>query len=323
MHTCEPPIDALEEWLTQYSSVNGRYGHLLLEQTGESDQDLVEALHPYLESAHLDARNHFHEEIGIDLHPDADDEGAHALYPGCLPLRARRGLFGELMAGLVTESYSFVGDHEWIVPVFLFRYHEDVEAYMFDLARDPQRARQLLGRFGSDFIALSLDDDGSVARFIAGEAKWRKTLTQSVVDELLLGRKVDDPEHPGERIHSGKGIWYQANRDTPVPRGIRQLQRLLELLDPDGYSAAILSIDKAIALNNPESLPRTDLILFVGNDPARRQKATAQIEWEETPPEYTAGNDLQVVEIYLTNGEELIDALYDSLWAEEEDDAPA
>ena len=323
MHICEPPIDALEEWLTEYPSVNGRYGHLLLEQTGESNQDLIAALRPYLESAHLDARHHFHEEIGIDLHPDADDQGAHAQFPGCLPTTARRGIFGELMAGLVTESYPFVGDHEWIVPVFLFRYHEDVRAYMFALARDPERARQVWGRFGNDFIGIALDDDGSVARIIAGEAKWRKTLTKSVVDRLLLGDLIDDPDNPDQRIHSGKGVWYEVNRDIPVPQGVRQLQRLLEEYDADGYSAAILSMDRALTMRDADPIPRTDLILIAGNSAARREEATALIPWKKAPAEYAAGNDLQVVEVYLTNGEALIDTLYDSLWAGEAADAPA
>lgn len=323
MHTCAPPIEALEQWLTSYPSVDGRYGHLLLEQTGESDGELVEALRPYLESAHLDARNNFHEEIGIDLHPDAADEGAHAKYPACLPVKARRGLFGELIAGLVTESYPFVGDHEWIVPIFLFRYHEDVKAYMFALARDPERAREVWGRFGNDFIGIALDDAGAVARIIAGEAKWRKTLTRSVVEELLFGHLIDDPDNPGERIRSGKGVWYEVNRDLPVPQGVRQLQRLLEEYDPEGYAAAILSMDRALSMTGAELIPRTDLILVVGNAPTTREEATTLIPWQEQPEEYTAGNDLQVVEAYLINGEALIDSLYDSLWAEGVADATA
>jgi hypothetical protein len=323
MHTCDPPIDVLKEWLTDYPTVNGRYGHLLLEQTGESDQVLVDALRPYVESAHLDARNYFHQEIGIDLHPDAEDEGAHAQYPACLPTKTRRGLFGELMAGLVTESYPFVGGHEWVVPVFLFRYHEDVKAYIFALARDPQRVRQVWGRFGSDFIGISLDGDGAVARIIVGEAKWRNTLTKSVVDRLLLGDLIDDPDNPGQRIHSGKGIWYEVNRDIPVPQGVRQLQRILEEYEADDYAAAILSIDRLLTLRDANPIPRTDLILIVGNAGARREECTTLIPWENAPPEYTAGNDLQIVEVYLTDGETLINELYDSLWTGEVPDASA
>jgi hypothetical protein len=31
MHTCEPPIEVIEEWLTPNGTIRGRYGHLLLE----------------------------------------------------------------------------------------------------------------------------------------------------------------------------------------------------------------------------------------------------------------------------------------------------
>lgn len=143
MHTCLPPIDALGDWLEAYPSTNGSYGHILLEQKAKCNVNLIKSLRPYFESAHLDAREHFHREIGIDLHPDAGDDGAHAQYPGCLPLTARRGLFGEVLAGLVTEGYrpEFIGGYEWKVPVFLFRYHADVEKCLFDLARDPERER--------------------------------------------------------------------------------------------------------------------------------------------------------------------------------------
>lgn len=282
---------------------------------------LIESLRPYFESAHLDAREHFHREIGIDLHPDAEEEGAHAQYPGCLPAVARQGLFGEVIAGIVTESYDFVGKYKWCIPVFLFRYHADVERYLFDLARDPDRVRQIFGRFGSDFLGLSLGEDGSVARFIAGEAKWRQKLTKSVVAELLLGKLVDDPDGSGERVRSGKGIWYEINRDTPVPHGVRQLQRLLQERDPEGYSAAVFSMDRALLVRDAVPIPRTDLVLIAGNDTPGREEGCSLIPWEETPPEYTAGRDLQVVEVLLNDGEELIDAIYDRLWKEEDGDA--
>jgi hypothetical protein len=51
-------------------------------------------------------------------------------------MKARRGLFGEVMAGLFVEAYQVVGAHRWTIPIYLFRYHAEVEAYIFDLARD-------------------------------------------------------------------------------------------------------------------------------------------------------------------------------------------
>ncbi|MBN9561775.1 MAG: aminotransferase [Alphaproteobacteria bacterium] len=319
MHTCEPPTDAIDEWLSSNGTVRGSYGHLLLEQKAATDDDLIEAMRPYFESAHLDAREYFHRQIGIDLHPDADAPGAHACYPSCLPSTARRGLFGEVMAGMVTEAFQakFVGDHQWCVPIFLFRQHADVEAYLWDLARNPDRVRQIFGRFGSDFLGLSLNEAGEVVRFIAGEAKWRQRLTDSAVDSLMLGPWEED-EETGERARSGRGVWFEVNRDTPLPHGLRQLQRLLELRDPDGHQAAILSIDRAVLLEDAPPLPRTNLILIAGNGARDRKALDVLIGWEEAPEEYTAPHDLQVVELILTDGERLIDGLYSSLWQEAE-----
>ena len=75
---------------------------------------------------------HFHEQIGISLHSDADGDSVAVCYPTVFrPMHI--GLFGEVMAGLVTKAYQgdFVGGHGWKVPIFLFRQHDDVEHYLW------------------------------------------------------------------------------------------------------------------------------------------------------------------------------------------------
>jgi hypothetical protein len=314
MHTCEPPTEALNEWLTVYPSVKGTYGHLLLEQATETNQNLISVLRPYFESAHLDAREHFHREIAIDLHPDAGAPGEQTCYPNCLPSKAHKGLFGEVMAGMLTEAFktSFVGNHEWKIPIFLFRMHADVEAYLWTLVRDETREREIFGRFGSDFIGLSLNDQGEVNRIIIGEAKWRSQLTQSVIDTLMLG-KWHTNKDTGER-HRARGIWFEINRDTGVPHGLRQLQRLLQHTNMEGYQAAVVSIDRIVAQKDAPILPRTNLVLISGNDTPNREAANSLIPWETIPSDYLAPHDLQVVELILQDGETLINEIYSSLW---------
>lgn len=220
------------------------------------------------------------------------------------------------MAGLVSEGYELVGGHDWCVPIFLFRYHEDARNYLFELRRNPRRVRQTVGRLGSDFIGLLLNEEGAVIRFIAGEAKWRKTLHQSVVNTIMLGEWVDNGH--GGRVRSGKGVWNDVNNDPPVPIGVRQLQRLLQERDPDGYDAAILSMERALVLRNAQPLPRTDLIIIAGNGATTREETDCLLPFERMPRDYTAGHDLQLVELVTVEGEQLIDALYASLWSEEE-----
>lgn len=317
MHTYPPPSDTIELWLEQLDSITDNFGHLLLVQKQIDIETICNGLRPYFESAHLDARQVFHADIGIDLHPDADEyDEVPVEYPKCLPSTTRRGLFGEVMAGLVTEYYDLVGGYDWSVPVFLFRYHEDALQYLFSLARDPEKKRQTIGRLGSDFIGLHLDENGDVTRFIAGEAKWRKTLTQSVVDGIMHGEKIKDPADGGRKVHSGKGVWNEVNNDSPVPRGVRQLTKLLQEHDPEGYDSAIYTMEKALVLKDPTPLPRTDLILIAGNNTVAQEKKTCFLPYDSMPEDYTAGHDLQLVEVVLNDGEILIDALYDSLWSD-------
>lgn len=317
MHTCPPPKKTLKKWLSENYSETDGYGHTLLEQNASLDAADISNIRTYFESAHLDARQHFHSIMRIDLHPDAKEDADVPTYPNSLPISAQHGLFGEAVAGLLTESYEFIGKHNWTIPVFLFRHHQAVEMYLFTLSRDGNRTGQVFGRLGSDFLALKLASDGSVERFLSGEAKWRKKLTPGVVDDLLNGKKVDDPDGGETKIHSGKGIWFELNRDTSVPHGLTQLYGLLVALAPDEYAETIVSLDKILALKNPESVERTDLVLLAGNGGQRRKKSDCLVDREQKPIEYTAGNDLQVVELILVNGDKLIDGLYANLWAEE------
>lgn len=316
MHNCPPPKDALDTWLNDDGTVQGgNFGHLLLEQKSGTHEALVEALKPYFESAHRDAREHFHQFIGIDLHPDGTGP-VNVSYPNSLPVIAQRGLFGEVMAGMITEAFQheFVGSHEWKIPIFLFRYHADVEHYLWTLKNDPAQKREIFGRHGSDFIAIALKNNGELERVIVGEAKWRKSLTDSVVSQLLLGPKKKDKE-TGESQHNGRGIWFEMNKDTPIPHGLRQLQRLLEERDPDGHSVVIHSIDKAV-LNEGPKPERTNLVLIAGNGSEKREPGDLLINWKKKPEEYTSPHDLQIVELIIEDGEGIINDLYATLFME-------
>lgn len=329
MHKVAPPKPLLDEWLEPYSSTKGRYGHLLLEQLTPSDDAVRLGLTPYFESAHLDARACFHEFAQISLHPDEGEPGCNARYPNSLPPITRRGLFGEVLSGLMTQAYEFVGEHEWIVPVFLFRNHEDARQYLFQLARKPERVREVQGRKGDDFISLVVNDEGEVTRFIAGEAKWRARWTPSVVDTVMLGDTVPHPETKkaykgadGKTVRDGKGVWFEINRSLDAPIGLKQLQQILIECAKDDFEQVIESLDRIMLIDNAQPVERTDLILLVGDGPVARSGGDFLIPWEEMPVEYTAGRDLQVVEVIINDGGQLIDALYEGLWptAEEDDD---
>ncbi|RWO75263.1 MAG: aminotransferase [Mesorhizobium sp.] len=316
MHTAAPPKAILDGWLEPFPSEVDTYGHLLLEQLAPSGDAVRLGLTPYFESAHLDARKYFHAFAGISLHPDDDVPGCTARYPNSLPSKTRRGLFGEVMSGLFTQAYEFIGAYEYIVPVFLFRNHEDARQYIFQLAREPSRTREIQGRKGDDFIALVVNEEGKVTRVLAGEAKWRQTWNNSTLTRVMHGEMVEDPD-TGQNVPDGRGVWFEINRALNAPIGLRQLQEILRECAKDEFEEVILSLDQILLLKNPDPVERTDLILLAGGGAARRAKGDTLIGFEDVPTEYTAGRDLQVVEMIVSDGAPLIEALYDGLWPAE------
>ncbi len=318
MHTVPPPKDVLAAWLNSYPSEVDNFGYLRLGERVETDPVIADDLIAYFESAHLDARRCFHKLARISLHPDADDEACDAQYPGSLPLTALKGLFGEVMCGMLAESFEFIGKHKYMIPVFLFRNHEDAGQYIYTLSRDRTRTREVLGRKGDDFIGIVVNQDGKVTRFIAGEAKWRGTWTPSVVNTVMLGEKIINPNDNTKKIHNGKGVWYEVNRGLPVPLGLEQLQAILNEREPEKFASVIASLDRILARRNPDPVERTDLILLAGGSAATRKARHSLIPWNVVPKEYTAGRDLQIVELLFSNGDDLIKAIYAGLWAREQ-----
>ena len=305
MHTCAPPKKEFRKCFKETATTNHRWGHTLLEQEKADDGSLATALTPYFESAHFDAREYFHDYIGIDLYPGAISPKTAVSYPRSLSLETRRGLFGEVLAGLLTESYTYIGEHTWIVPVFLFRDHQDVRNYLFELDQNPHLERKTLGRQGTDFVGISLNCAGDVVRVISGEAKWRTTLNKSVVETLLLGKK---------RNGSGKGIWQDLNNEPNLPIGVRQLQEILKLKAPEKFDKIILCLQKALLSKKTIPLPKTNLIVIAGNRNAERNPGDCYISKSKMPSEYTSRNDLQIVEVVFEKGETLIDVIYEGLW---------
>ena len=311
MHTCAPPTKELKKCFKESAKVIHGLGHTLLEQEKPDDGSLSTALKPYFESAHFDARQYFHEYIGIDLYPGAAT-GAKPLvsYPGSLSPETRRGLFGEVLAGLLTESYTYIGGHTWIVPVFLFRDHQDVRNYLFELDQNPHLVRKTLGRQGTDFVGISLNSAGEVVRVISGEAKWRTTLNKSVVETLLHGEKKNG---------SGKGILQELNNEPNLPLGVRQLQEILKLNDPEKFDKIILCLQEALTSKKTTPFPKTNLIVIAGNRNPERDPGDCFIPNDRIPAGYKADSDLQVMEVVFKEGKKLIDKIYESLWQVNED----
>ena len=74
-----------------------------------------------------------------------------------------------------------------------------------------------------------------------------------------------------------------------------------------------MSLDRALLIA-AAPLPRTDLVFVAGNKAARRNLGETYLPSAAPPAEYAAGRPLQVVELVLEGGVDLIERLYRSLW---------
>jgi len=285
---------SLSQWLSMERMESDGYHHLFLRQ---KDARKWEALLPqlvkYFEKAHHDARVHFHRMAGISLEP-CQSKTVTVQYPNSLPAKAKRGLFGEVICGLITECYRFVGDHQWRIPVFLFRYHQDAENYINRLARGG-KLREVIGRLGDDFLALALKDDGTIEAILVGEAKFRTRLRPSEGDELV------------ENVHKN------LSNDNDVPVNIMRVCELLKQKDPDNYAVTRADLERINLLGSQEDVPRLDLVCLIVQR-TKRDYPPTYIPQDSCHPGYTCGRDLQAIEIVIDGACDLVDELYGRLY---------
>lgn len=245
----------------------------------------------YLEWAHADARRIFHDSLGITLDPRGGWTPVE--YPGSLPLMTRKGYFGEVFCGILAEAGQVHADDEWIVPIFLFRLHTQAEEYLMRLITGEQAAGTIVGRTGSDNLALSLNGDGTVKAILGAEAKCYEDFNTTKARKALA----------------------DLGAQAAVPVSLGQLKRLLAEIDPERFEATILDLERIIKHARQPTVPRHDLLVLIFEDPKIKDYSAPRISVAEKTANYAGGRPLQVVEVHLPGAGALIEELYACLYA--------
>jgi hypothetical protein len=254
-------------------------------------QKLRPTITKYLEWAHADARRIFHDSLGITLDPRGGRPPVE--YPGSLPLKARKGYFGEVFCGILADSGRVHADDEWRVPIFLFRLHTQAEEYLMRLITGEPAAGTIVGRTGSDNLALSLNGDGTVKAILGAEAKC--------YDEF--------------NITKARKALADLGTQAVVPVSLGQLKRLLAEIDRDTFEATILDLEKIIKNARQTTVQRHDLLVLIFEDPKIKTYNAPRISVVEVETNYVAKRPLQVVEVHLPGAGALIEELYADLYA--------
>jgi hypothetical protein len=284
-------LPLIERWLSieERTETEPLYRHSWCKQREAGQwQSVLAPLVSYFEGAHRDARRIFQRAFGIDLNPL---RRSRPEYPRNMPAPAKRGFFGEVLCGLFVESIQLVGAERWTVPAFLFRYHNDAELYLIRLMNGAPKLASIKGRTGNDFLALNLDANGRISKYLVGEAKCYEVFNVTKCGEFLK----------------------ELSEERGIPCSLPQLQRILENIDPDKYANTIDHIDE-ICERGVADIPRSDIFVYVFDDPKSKNYESMRITKAMKESNYTATRPLQVFEVHIPDGADLIETLYSMLY---------
>jgi hypothetical protein len=287
MHSLNYP--ELRSWLVEKASQNGNYRHLcLVEDTGRR-QEAIDVLKRIVNDAHADAKRHLFRLTATNLDPlgaTSSDSVAHA-YPGSLHLTTRKAYFGEIMAGIVAENFVRTPPGQWRVPAFLFRHHELAFDQLERARTSGQPPDHVFGQTGDDCLAFSTGPEGFVTASLVGEAKCTNDH-----DASMLG-----------------AAHCKVNSVEPRPLSLSRVIRILSDQSGDSEAADWANMLRELYYRkNLRDYKRADLVSYTcGRSPVRRDS------WARTDapdPVYSAGRELECVEIHLSNVDGLVDEIY-------------
>lgn len=272
--------------------------------------DLMTDLVSFFEDAHRDARDNFHQLASISLHPLDGEDKRKISYPSSLPKNIHRGYFGETLAGFVSLYFKTIGDHDWVVPVYLHRNHHEVTDYLKKLRRNEiKKNKQMIGRKGDDFIALCLNSDGTIKKVLVAEAKYRNSqLVKSSFNDLL--KKNTPTKNGGVKKVC---VLEDLSKKHSVPNDLSVIGQILKETNYDKYKNTILHIEKIES--ELIKIDRIDLVLVIYTKIGPQTKAPLLTD-SKKPAQYSSKRKLQVTEMYVSDSEMLIEQIFNRMYLE-------
>ena len=280
----------LNEWLEHSISESNKhpYTHRLLKEKPEQRDLILDNLRKYIEQAHADAVRHLRRLAAVSLDPLTKPTFDPAEgYPEKLPDRTLKGYLGEVLAGLIAESFPHFNHDGWIVPVYSFRFHETAFDYLERVRQGGTVGRHIVGRTGDDTLAFLRDESGIIKKVLACEAKCAKD----------FNTKLNSDAHRKASEAIAKPV--------EIPRLIRLLQEYLDDAELQKWRESLYSLYFKDDFTDYE---RCDLVSYAcGKSPSER---ATWIDRDSPHAEYQAGRKLETVEIHLSDLDELVKLLY-------------
>ncbi|ENH97927.1 DEAD/DEAH box helicase [Gracilibacillus halophilus YIM-C55.5] len=271
-----------------------KYRHLKLNEELTFRDEIVPSLKNMVEEAHQDYKNSKRSLLLKTLDPSVEDieslgkmDPAYG-YPDQLDLTTLKGTFGEVFAGIIAENFAPFNVENWKVPVFSFRHHEAAFDQLETYKRTGDKKNATMGRPGDDCLAFELDQsETNIRKILFCEAKCTNDHSSSLV----------------KKAHE------QLSDSNIIPVETLRLIEILNDYDTDyaiRWSEALRNL--YLDLGNFGNSNRYDLVSYVcGNSP---KKKSTWIDTEEPHEGYSAGRELESVEVHISDIDQLVKTIY-------------
>lgn len=292
-------ITLLGNWLIEHA-LNGSHARYRLRLWRESRGALAaleSELRLYFDEAFEDARFRLRRGFEDALSPFNDpalDPAAN--YPALLHRVTLQGYLGEILAGLAVEHWGAHGHSDWVIPAFLFRFH-DQEFQHLELINERLRAGERYdpdvdaekrpGRTGDDGLAFRIDANNVITDVLTIEAKCVSRNNNATIGEAH------------EKLAT-------AGR---LPSGIRELINLLkdyETLEADTWREALLRL----WMQGYSRAARVDVVAYLCGQVPQKGERIAWMAVEQPHPSYTVTRNLEGLEFQFADLNGLITAIY-------------
>jgi hypothetical protein len=288
----------LDAWLVdqRLDGNHARYRLRLWRDHAAELPGVRDEIRAYIHEAFEDARRRLRRGFEDQLSPFNDPQvDPAANYPSALHRVTLQGYFGETLAVLAVEHWGAVNHNDWLVPAFLFRFHDQEFQHLEEInqriragqAHDADaQAEQRPGRTGDDALAFRRNAQGNITDVMTLEAKC---LGQNSNAKIASAH---------EKLSAG----------GPIPSGIRELINILADYDTpeaNAWQQSLLEFWRAGYRN----AARYDGVAYAtGHIPVAGDRQA----WLPGQPHahYTANRHLEGIEFQFGDLNALIDELY-------------
>jgi hypothetical protein len=289
----------ISEWLKNATTSKDKYTHRILTEDRAMRDHIMCELKQVVQKAHEDTRQHLRTLAGISLDPFDEETGevpdGRLLardptigYPEKLELQTLKGYFGEIFAGLISESFSHFDMEGWRVPAYPFRFHQTAFDQLERWRQTGREPGKTVGRTGNDMLAFFLDANGKITHSLVCEAKCSNGHSANLISDA----------------HK------QASSTESRPVDILRLIEILQNYDDPESKKWKKALQILYNRDIQTDYERCDLVSYICGKPPT--DSNTWLSPHKPHSKYTAGRRLEAVEIHLSKVDELVKEVYDA-----------